>query len=464
MSLQKIIIFTLAITFFLTGCKKLVEINPPENQMTTSEVFTDSASVDAVVGGMYSFMYNYNRNDGSPYKTFISSLTALTADEATYFSSNSYAQYERNAIPVADSRNLQLWADSYTVIYMANNILEHIDQLQSSSAAYRNQISGEALFIRAFCHFYLTNMFGDVPIITQTDVSKTGMLPRSSQAGVYGQIIKDLKNAEVLMSADYRYSGDERTRVNKFGATAMLSRVYLYMKNYTEAKDAATRVIENTSLYRREDQLVNVFLTGSSEAILEFSTNIRNATWLAIDALPNPNTGIPRFLISDQLLAAFDPGDLRLASWIGSVEYGGKVYRYPNKYKLNGATIPSPELAESEMVLRLSEQYLIRAEARTNLDDLGGAKKDLDIIRQRAGILPVAITDKQQMLADVEHERQLELFFEWGHRWFDLKRTGRASAILGPIKSTWKNSAVLFPVPQEARNRNQNLSQNLGYN
>ena len=64
----------------------------------------------------------------------------------------------------------------------------------------------------------------------------------------------------------------------------------------------------------------------------------------------------------------------------------------------------------------------------------------------------------------IEQERKVEFFGEWGHRWLDLKRTNRADAVLGGLKpKTWKSTAVLYPIPENQRLANRNLTQNSGY-
>lgn len=117
------------------------------------------------------------------------------------------------------------------------------------------------------------------------------------------------------------------------------------------------------------------------------------------------------------------------------------------------------------MVMRLAEQYLIRAEARIQQGKLDDGRNDLDAIRHRAGLpnLSTSLTQPALLLA-VEQERKVELFAEWGHRWFDLKRTKRADAVLGPIKgANWQSTDTLYPIPSDAIRTNANLTQNEGY-
>jgi hypothetical protein len=116
------------------------------------------------------------------------------------------------------------------------------------------------------------------------------------------------------------------------------------------------------------------------------------------------------------------------------------------------------------MVLRLAEQYLIRAEARARLGKVPESQADINAIRSRSGLSNTTAADPAALLLAIEKERQVELFSEWGHRWLDLKRTGRADAVLGAEKPTdWQPTDALYPIPQNEILSNPLLTQNLGY-
>jgi hypothetical protein len=116
------------------------------------------------------------------------------------------------------------------------------------------------------------------------------------------------------------------------------------------------------------------------------------------------------------------------------------------------------------MVLRLAEQYLIRAEARAEQNELTGAASDLNIIRMRAGLNPTTATSQADILTAIQHERRVELFTEWGHRWFDLRRWGTAVPLLSSEKpNSVTEDDLLYPVPQSEISVNSNLTQNPGY-
>jgi hypothetical protein len=119
---------------------------------------------------------------------------------------------------------------------------------------------------------------------------------------------------------------------------------------------------------------------------------------------------------------------------------------------------------EYNVTLRLAEQYLIRSEARAQLTKISGAQADLDSVRIRAGLAKTTASTKDDLLTAIASERKVELFGEFSHRWFDLKRTGKADQVIGALKpATWKSTAVLAPIPSDERLKNPSLTQNDGY-
>jgi hypothetical protein len=255
------------------------------------------------------------------------------------------------------------------------------------------------------------------------------------------------------------YVTAERIRPIKWAAAALLSRVYLHRENWNEAEKYASDVI-SAGPYSLVTNLNQVFLKNSSEAIWQLQpVNPNYNTWEG-NAVLGSGTGAPTYLVSSALLNSFAVGDKRKAAWIGSRVYAGSTVYYPYKYKAGTAGAP---LTEYYMVLRLAEQYLVRAEARAEQNDLSGSLEDVNTLRRRAGLADTTTTDKTSLLGIVEKERRAELFCEWGHRWLDLKRTGRADEVLGALKPAWKPEAKLWPIPQIQMNLNSALTQNPGY-
>jgi starch-binding outer membrane protein, SusD/RagB family len=448
----KYIIFGSTLIFFIASCKKFVEIDPPRTDLIKTTVFTNDATANGAMMDIYFGLKSSGfANGGNGSITF---WGTFSSDEQINLWPP-YQPFNDNELTPDNSENLSLWSEMYKTIYKANAIIEGLSQSQGVTAILKTQLEGEAKFIRAFCHFYLFNLFGDVPVITTTDYQTNAQLPRSPKAQVYQQIIADLKDAQTLLPANYTFANNERVRVNKFAATAMLARAYLYLEDWATAEIEATTVISNTTLYSLKSNLTQVFLINSSESILQWWSEFRPNERSAFRSAGVPNYGSLRPAFAN----SFEPGDLRKSTWVNLNPSG-----YWNSRKYNTANDLPP--LEYSTVLRLAEQFLIRAEARAKQNKLVGAnsaESDINIIRTRAMLLPTTATTQAQLLLAIEEERNHELFCEWGHRWLDLKRTNRANAILAPLKgSTWQATDVLYPIPQY-QILNSTLVQNPGY-
>jgi starch-binding outer membrane protein, SusD/RagB family len=230
----------------------------------------------------------------------------------------------------------------------------------------------------------------------------------------------------------------------------------LYYKDWRNAEITASGIISNATLFSLQSNLKTVFTKNNPEAILQFRCSSINLPWdyvtFYVRSTP-PSLGALR----SELVSEFSDGDKRRVDWIQSiVSPAGETFHFPTKYS------SSTQLAEYSTLLRLSEQYLIRAEARAQQDNLSGAQADLNTIRARAQVNLSNTLDKQLLLQEIAREKRLELFTEWGHRWLDLKRTGQIDNALIGIKPEWKSQSALLPIPEE-QILNSGIDQNPGY-
>ena len=452
----------LGLSTLLYSCKKFISIDPPKTALVSVSVFSDDATATAAITGIYNRMMEAN-DQASGLSQNISTFGALSADEFISFSTTAdLNEFYGNAISKTNGYlTYNLWGNLYSYIYSANAIIEGLSTSKTVSEAVKKQLTGESKFIRAFCHFYLVNLFGDIPLITTTNYQLTAKTGRSSPTLVYGQIIADLKEAESMLAPDYTYSKGERTRPNQWAASAMLARVYLYTGDWANAEAESGKLIGNTTMFSLLTDLNAVFLMNSQETILQLMPvspgfNTMEGYNYILTTAPSIAS------LTDQLLNSFEPGDYRRDNWIDSVTVDSQTYYYPFKYKVMGGD-PSAPVTEYAMFLRLAEQFLIRAEARAMQNNIAGAQDDLNAIRSRAGLSSTTAIDQAGLLLALEQERKVELFTEWGNRWLDLKRLGRADIILGPQKPGWKATAALYPIPLYEIQNNPQLSQNPGY-
>jgi len=447
------------------SCKKLIDIKPPVSSITTTQVFADSTDAVSAIEGIYTVMTTGYDQITNGFSTI---YPGMSADELLPFQSQG-SNFPTNTLLIGDNDVQGCWGDAYTLLYQVNASIEGLTASKGLSQAAKNQLTGEAKFIRALYYFYLTNLFGNVPLITTSNYKVNAVAARTPQATVYAAIVSDLLSAQSLLSKDYSYSGGARIRANSSAATALLARVYLYQKQWQQAETEADTIINNTATFNLAPDLNQVFTVNSSEAILQLNLNTSfgsyNATAEAVDYEVFDNTSPPLYYLTPQLLNAFETGDMRRQDWVDSTTYNGVNYYYPYKYKIGvaqeSAGAPATELYT---VLRLAEQYLIRAEARAEQQNLSGAIADINVIRNRAGLPGLATNlDQAHVLAAVYQERRIELFAEWGHRWLDLKRTNQANSVLGNLKPTWQSYQQLYPIPNADIISDPNLTQNPGY-
>jgi hypothetical protein len=449
------------------GSCNFLDVGPPPTQVVDTTVYSADASATAGVLGIYIGLTSRGTAvPGIANDAALSTLLGLAADELLY-ATTTYDEYRLNQVNPAGNGPSLLWSQAYTNIYQCNTAVAGLTASTTLTASLRTQLLGEAKFLRAFNYFYLANIFGDVPLVLSTDYAANSTLGRTAKADVYAQVVTDLLDAQKSLGTAYPVA-NERTRVNQAAATALLARVYLYQQNWAAAETQATAVLAQSTLYSLPAPTL-AFLASSPEAIWQLrragtvSTNTVEAAYFVPASLTVAPTAT--YQLTNTLYNAFGTPDNRRTTWANSYAVAGTTYRYPFKYQQRVATASAGAATEYSVVLRLAEQYLIRAEARIRQGNLATGIADLNAVRARAGAtaLPTTLSSADALLA-VENERRLELFTEWGHRWFDLIRTGRVTAVLGPYKgTTWDANDNVWPIPATQLLANPALTQNPGY-
>ncbi len=464
------------ILFSVTSCKKFVSLDPPQNQLISRTVFERDETAIAALSGLYGSIM---RSD-YPISYNIANFTGLYSDELDLKSTNTGLRtLYQNALQSQDAPTNNLWTRGYNFIYQANGVIEGLNNANSVTPSVRNQLLGEALFLRAFWHFYLCNLYGDIPLITTTDYTQNAVSTKNTSAVVYAQIIEDLKRAKSLLTTKYVGTNavaeiSDRLRPNSFVVSAFLARVYLYKGDWQSADIESSSVLSDNKFTL--EPVTVVFKKSSKEVIWQIELpvattffNSYEALYFTITARPVSST-LRSTTISPRLFSHFQSNDLRRSNWIGTYTDASVtpnvLYRYPRKYR----TITQP-VDEYTTPFRLAEMYLVRAEARTKMNNLAGAVSDLDKIRARAGLATLAGTTPMftntQLLDSIAVERQRELFCEWGHRWMDLKRTttvDQVMSVVTPLKGgVWSPNWAVWPIPLNDIINNVNLQQNAGY-
>jgi starch-binding outer membrane protein, SusD/RagB family len=467
----------LYVLLMVSSCKKFVDVDAPETNPSSINVYSNDAQAAGILTGIYGKISGNNQGFASG-RTSITVYTGLAGDEFEAFTSSGVAFMQTYLnTPVMDP--FQIWNDIYTQLYVCNAAIEGITVSAGMTEPIKKQLLGEAKFMRAFMHFYLVNLYGDVPLVTTTDYRINQSLPRTPTVAVYQQIMIDLTEAKELLSNDYKLptgvvTTTERFRPNKAAATAMLARVHLYLSEWAKAEANATEIIGNTATFGLTPLLADIFSKAGKESIWQlaptlqyYNTNDGNAFIRSVAPTGNEPVALQRAVLN-----AFATGDLRKTNWVDSITISAVKYLYPKKFKIKGGTAATTTITEYLTPLRVAEQFLIRAEARAKMGNLTGAnsaQSDINAIRTRAGLGNTVAATEPDLLLAIEQERRIEFMTEWGHRWFDLKRTNRIDAVMtlyAPTKGiTWSSGFKLFPLPRGEMQKNPNLQpQNPGYN
>lgn len=472
----KTLAIMIAITF--SSCEKYLEIPLPTNSLSTSSAFTSKSVIDGLMNQLYITFVDNVAITSTGTRTAEAMCDNGYNPTATYL-----VEFQTNNITSASILFLT-WNSVYRAVYMANTMIEGLPEANAVglTPAIKDSYMAAALTIRAMAYFQLVRCWGDVPLILSTDVEANRMLARIPVVDIYTQIETDLKKAITLLPPTI---GARYYINNKYIPEAILANVYLTQGKWTDAEAAATDIIGSGKF-----QLVNiadVFLQTSAETIMATGYTMYVNDKILKAAYPGAYVLLPAgsnrtFMegttasLSESLLNSFEPGDLRRTNWTITSNAGGysnplnRVFTYKYKYNTNlDPAVVIPAGREEDMkFIRLAEIYLIRAEARASktTPDLIGAASDLNVVRNRAGLINTSATTQTALVDAILKERRVELFYENFSRWFDLIRTNKADAVYGAIPykaANWKPHMKLFPIPVAEINYNPNLEQNPGY-
>ncbi len=445
---------------FLSSCEKFLKVDSPSGQLGSEDIFrTDITATSAMLS-----VYAQLESGGTAF--LCASVAGVSSDEMLNHRTDAdWTAVASNNLTPDNLLPSLLWTRFYQAIYRCNSILNGVNHSSTITASTKTILRGEALFMRAWCHFYLTSFFGRIPYIVDTDPFSNIKMGQLSEQESLAKMEEDLLEARGLLVNDYMTAqnrpGGERIRPNRSAAEALLARVYLYQGKWAAAVTTATNVIARQNQYTLVSDLSKTFLRTSQEAIWQMQPV--TPTYNTNDgALLNNAIATPLYLtLTQRHFESFEPGDLRKLNWIRQTAVSGQSYYWPYKYKVGqGAS----SITEYSILLRLAELYLIRAEAHAQQNELIEAADDLYAIRGRAGLARIDLPDRATALSSIARERQHELFSETGDRWYDLKRTGEINATLAPLKgANWSPNDALYPIPQTEILRRPGMQQNPGY-
>lgn len=470
--MKNILIFLLTgFMAFTVSCENLVKVDPPVTSINNDNLFLYDPVVIAAATGIYATMSSAGFGSADNIRA-LNAVAALYTDELSLFASPLVPRvyqdfFSNNLSGQVNGNGGSFWTSSYITVFRCNSIIKGLLEPNSLSAAVSKQLMGEMLFTRALHYYYLINLYGDVAWIDGVDYTSNAIAKRVSSAEILKHLVADLVQARDLLSTNFLdatllKATSGRFRPTSFAASTLLVKVYLLQQNWDLAETEADKVINNSQLFTL-DSLNSVSLVTGKEAIWQLQVVAANSATEEGNKFILPSTGAgvgnPLFL-NKRLLNAFEKNDRRRQVWIGSAG----VYNYPYKYKVATAT-GAP--TEALTIFRLADVYLNRAEARAQVNKLDLALEDLNKVRTRAWLPKVVNVGKDKILDTILHERQVELFTEFGNRFIDLKRYNKIDQVMSDVcieKGTvWKPHYAFFPLSASELQANPNITQTPGY-
>lgn len=468
--MKRIIIYIGALLFLSACSDKFFDVNNAQG-LDLESTIVDVPSLRAASHGVYDkfqSIHYYNRS-------FLI-YPELIGDNMFISRKNSgrYLNYDFFRMNPEDGSATDTWYQMWRLIANANLAISKGLQLELTDAAQyeANQIIGEMYAARALCYFDMVRLFGQpynftadashpgVPLITEPQ-SELITPSRNSVKEIYDQVIADFQEALNLMTETHKNGYLTIPAVK-----ALLAKVYLYKEDWENAERYATEVIEGNShsLMAREEYLASWELNFSSESIFEISNNASDRPGTdGIGYLTMPG-GYGDALATADLYTQYADNDVRK----DLIEVGSRpsaetpahiILKYPR-----GSTTMDDHIK----VMRLSEVYLIRAEACA---EIGGsytslAQSDLNTIVQRADPSEADITLTDNALVQrILLERRKELAFE-GNRLFDVNRKKTGIMHIQSDRSvflSYPNNGFILPISRTERQANPNIDQNPGY-
>jgi len=476
-----------ALGFLLQGCSDFLEQEPGTQISITEQLKTKEGVLQAVNGMYRSLESNLRGGNFAVYADLQGGNLKFTPSKTESSKGQiSIPDAVSNIYSFDDQSNtsnlVSFYSNSYSLINQANLLLEFTDALTDATEAEKNQIKAEALTVRAYAYFLLSEVYSQNYGFTE-DASHLGIVytkaslnqgltypARETVANTYSFIINDITTALNLYSDTKILNGPVYSYFNKTSAKALLARVYCSKKDWKNAYDTASEVITNSGV-----NLVNSVDYISqweqpdlpiSEVLLEFTiprtTEGGSSGSLSSFYGYTSSTVYGNYAASQDLINLYETSDIRKQlflvqpiSTIVNLQAVNLNYYFTKKFQGNPGYV----------AFRLSEQYLIRAEAALELNNTDQAKSDINTIRTRANAS--VVKDSENLKEAIFLERRKELCFE-GHLLFDISRNKKDisrndGCISLSCSLTYPSPKYILPIPRSNINLNPNLKQNESY-
>lgn len=466
-----------------TSCSDFLK-EDPENLVATSNYYTTEQDAIAAVNSIYAYLGSYDASRGNTAGIYHSTfwLTLGLASDEIINNQLGTPQYDQLATFSYNADNaalLEIWRIHYKTIYLANIAIDRIP-LIDMDPALQDRLLNEAKFLRGLLYFNMVRMFGEIPLVISEDAP---LNPEAAAVSdIYDQIITDLTDA-----ASLPVDGDiEQGRASSGAAKGILAKVYLRLGEFQLAANTAKEVIDSGQYDLWDDftEAFDISSRGGKEAVFSVGFgdgggaisfwevgqfNVRLLpTELSrkVDGITNTQgwqIGLPDLYNSYEDIDERKEGTF-MTNFIASDGTTINLDKiYIDKYWDREADPTAGGSFNDFPVLRYSDVLLVYAEAQARLNNFSAANEYLNMVRERASLDEVNVSDMEGFIEILLSERRKEFVAE-GIRWFDLTRLEKLEEAVQKAKNINVGSQYyLFPIPQRERDVNPNLPQNQGF-
>lgn len=480
----------------LGACSKSLDL-VPETEYTNGTFWNEPNQASAAVNGMYSSLQPALNIEFSYYGEGRADVLQIARQNSTQTIALAYNRLDPNM-------NLSDWGNFYRVINQANLIIKKVPEMKAKGVYFNldaeyNRVMGQALAMRGYAYFFMSRIWGDVPLVTEPTVNNGDInsfkTPRTAVAEVYNQIASDLSQAREMLPLSYTDARQTRAMLTRGGADAILTDYYMWRNNYDSALITSGRIMNNTqyslaALYNPSVNYlalpqVNIDLTEyaqmfqvgfSKESIFELAFSFDENSNSSLLTLFGGGIGNAQYFADPAFAASYSGDDLRRLN-----NFKSDVQAF--KHFPKGTFDRTTENDKNVILYRLADIMLLRAEAMVKTGQRAGAWDLLRLVRERV-FGPASVTnvtnndvtgptgtDQQTLFMGatddaagniILDERKKEFVFE-GKRWYDLVRTNKAIEVMGPINGLSNPENLLFPINLNIIRQNPQIQQNNFY-
>ncbi len=483
----------------LSSCQKFLN-DAPKSSLTSGNAYNSASDIENALAGCYNIFY-------ADYYQWENVMISDNRSDNAYpggGGEDTFVNIDQFKVPPSNSHDYNFWwGQPYEGIARSNILLEKIAAVQDPKLDLnnrRNQVIGEASFLRAFHYYQLVKTFGGVPLELASNTADPAVTrkQRSTETEVYDQIVKDLQVAVDNLPDSFGEASVDKVRATKGAANALLAKIWAQRsdRDYNKVLAYCDAVISSPAGYLLEPDYNKLFdganyINNEAILLIPFIEGSPTSNW-GVELFLAPEDGWQKYCVpSKDLVAAYktEGDEIRMKSniiFMNNIPWSDEnwspcgnatdtvPFNYKQKHPAGWAS------GDNYYLLRMGDIVTLKAEAQNELGDLEGAKTTLNLVRHRVSLGDVVATTNEEMRSKILLERRLELAFE-AQRWDDLVRAGVATDVMTalkeykytcnagspgapvPIVYNCTPDHWLMPIPQAEIDANPKLLQNPGY-